>query len=72
MARCLTNSEKLLANSSTFSFSYPVPDLELWQKVLLCLLIPTAILICGIIGREIYFAVHPDKRPRKRRRRPPQ
>ena len=47
-----------------------MPDLETWQKVLLLVVIPIALVIVGIISREIYFAVHPDKRPLKRRRRP--
>jgi hypothetical protein len=62
--------QKVLANHRSFRFSYAVHDLQTWQKGLLLLLVPGIIAICGIIGREIYFAVHPDKRPRKRRRRP--
>jgi hypothetical protein len=60
-----------LAKVSDVSFPNSVHDLQTWQKGLLLLLVPGIIAICTIIGREIYFAVHPDKRPRKRRRRPP-
>jgi hypothetical protein len=61
--------EFVLAKGDSLRFSRRVHDLQTWQKGLLLLLIPGIIAICSIIGREIYFAVHPDKRPRKRRRR---
>ena len=60
----------MLAKLSQFRFSPPVLDLQPWQQLVLGLLLLVIIAICGIIGREIYYAVHPDKRPHKRRRRP--
>lgn len=64
-------NELIFAMAKTFSFRFSnaVRDLEVWQKGVLLLLIPGVLLICGIIGREIFFAINPDKRPRKRRRR---
>ena len=60
----------MLASWGIFRFSNAVHDLQTWQKVLLLLLIPGIIAICGVIGREIYYAVHPDKRPKRRKRHP--
>jgi hypothetical protein len=68
--RVFLRVQNMLAIPALFRFSYFVHDLQTWQKVVLLLLVPGIIAICGIIGREIYFAVHPDKRPRKRRKRP--
>jgi hypothetical protein len=28
-----------------------------------------ALVLIGLVAREIYYAAHPDKRPRKRKRR---
>ena len=50
-------------------FSYHVRDLGVWQKILLCVAAVGALWMMGLIGREIFFAVNPDKRPRKRKRR---
>jgi hypothetical protein len=60
----------LLANSTSFKFPNSVPELQTWQKGMLLLLIPAVLIICTVIAREIYFAVNPDRRPRKRKRRP--
>ncbi|MGZ8899278.1 MAG: hypothetical protein ACXW3Z_04205 [Limisphaerales bacterium] len=60
----------MLAKVYSFSFSHLVLDLQPWQQVALGFTLVVIVAICAIIGREIYYAVHPDKRPRKRRRRP--
>ena len=51
------------------SFSFAVRDLEVWQKVLLSVAAVGGLAMCGFIAREFYYAVNPDKRPRKRKRR---
>ncbi|HEX7862005.1 MAG TPA: hypothetical protein VF773_16855 [Verrucomicrobiae bacterium] len=64
-----------LAFPNAFSFSYRVPalkGLQPWQIALLIAIAITLLVLCGIIAREMYFAVNPDKRPHKRRRRPKQ
>ena len=55
--------------SGGLSFASAVRDLEVWQKILLSVAAVGVLAIVGFILREIFYAVHPDRRPRKRKRR---
>ena len=55
--------------SGELSFSCAVRDLEVWQKILLSVAAVGMLAIVGFILREILYAVHPDRRPLKRKRR---
>ena len=71
-ARLGTREGKIVFRSDKsggLSFSFAVRDIEVWQKVLLSVAAVGVLAMLGFILREIFYAVHPDRRPRKRKRR---
>ena len=43
--------------------------LEGWHLILLIVLGGAVLTLVAVVGREIYYAANPDKRPRKRKKR---
>jgi hypothetical protein len=56
-------------NVAELSFAYAVRDLAVWQKVIVSILGAGVLGMFGVIGREFYYAINPDRRPRKRKRK---